>query len=196
MEDEGQSESTDLTRTEGKTLPRKRGRPRIEVSKLKLEMDGRILGTGYDLLYKLATYGLTLEQIANIFAFSARTLRTRLREDERAWDAVSAGRAHQGMAIMKRLQGIALGADHNLSESRKACEFLLERRFGFVRPSAAPTHAQQPAEFQIILTQVEGDEGAELPGGRGIGLLSSASDDGTEGGDNQARKACTDRVAE
>ena len=175
-----ESRKTDVTVAEDSIPARKPGRPRIEISKLKLEMDGKILGTGYVLLYKLATYGRTLEQIADIFAFSERTLRTRLREDERAWDAVSAGRAQQGMAILKRLQGIALGADHSIGDSRKACEFLLERRFGFVRPSAASTDAQRPVPVQIVLTQVESDEGGELAGRRGKGLLGPGSDDRSE----------------
>ena len=188
MDDGTESRKTDVTVAEDSIPARKPGRPRIEISKLKLELDGKILGTGYELLYKLATYGLTLEQIADIFAFSERTLRTRLREDEQAWDAVSAGRAQQGMAIMKRLQAIALGADHNLSESRKACEFLLERRFGFVRPSAASTDSQKRVPLQIILTQVEGDEGGELPGHRGKSLLGPGSDDVSEADGDQRRQ--------
>ncbi len=84
------------------------------------------VGSGYDLLKKLAGLGLTQQQIADMLSLSERTLRNRLRDDERAADAYAAGRAEIAYGIAERHRTIALYGSER--ESRRACEFWLERR--------------------------------------------------------------------
>ncbi len=87
------------------------------------------IGSGYDLLKKLASLGLTQQQIADMLCFSKRTLRNRLRDDEHAAEAYNAGRAEIAYEIASQHRAIALGGSQR--ESRLACEFWLERQFGW-----------------------------------------------------------------
>ncbi len=105
------------------------GRPRIDIEGISMIRGDKEVGSGYDLLKKLAGLGLTQQQIADMLSLSERTLRNRLRDDERAADAYAAGRAEAAYGIAERHRNIALYGSER--ESRRACEFWLERQFGW-----------------------------------------------------------------
>ncbi len=111
------------------------GRKRINVDGIVMMRGDEEVGRGYDLLKKLAGLGLTQQQIADMLCFSERTLRNRLNDDERTAEAYEAGRAQVAYEIASRHRRIALHGTER--ESRLACEFWLERQFGWSKPKPA-----------------------------------------------------------
>jgi hypothetical protein len=149
------------------------GRKKIEIKNITLTRGGKEIGSGYDLLKKLASLGLTQAQIAAMLSFSERTLRNRLKEDERAAEAYDAGRAEVAYEIANRHRTIALHGSEK--ESRLACEFWLERQFDWTK-SKPEAVGHEPGTTGVLVVPmpmtIEEWEAAAIAQQRAVGAIA------------------------
>ena len=84
---------------------------------------------------------------------SERTFRNRVREEPEFREAYRAGRVDYHYAVAHRLKSIAFGGP--ISESRKACQFILSRQFGWIEKRASELSAGREGGVLVVPAMLE-----------------------------------------